>query len=114
MPLWPCGWFFEHRPSQTTENGSPVCFENRAAKALQALRDPKTGLYRVSRDIPHSLFMDNLEIWSTQPTAALARAIQTAFWDEALQVYRVTTQTAHPHPMAVFTQTPLRRCTRCC
>lgn len=94
--------FLNTVPPRQLKTARLSVLKNRAAKALQALRDPKTGLYRVSRDIPHSLFMDNLEIWSTQPTAALARAIQTAFWDEALQVYRVTTQTAHPHPMAVF------------
>ena len=32
----------------------------------------------------------------------LARAIDRVFWDASLQVYRVTTQTEHPHPNAVF------------
>lgn len=74
----------------------------RARRDLQALRDRKTGLYRVSKRLPHSLFMDNLEVWSVLASPPLARAIQATFWDPQLQIYRVSTQTAHPHPMAVF------------
>lgn len=73
-----------------------------ARRDLEALRDRRTGLYRVSPRLPHSLFMDNLEVWSVQARPSLARAIQSTFWDPQLQIYRVSTQSAHPHPMAVF------------
>lgn len=76
--------------------------KQQARRSLQALQDRRTGLYRVSAQIPHSLFMDNLEVWSVRPTPRLTRAIFHTFWDAQLQIFKVTTQTDHPHPMAVF------------
>lgn len=94
--------FMNKVPPRQLKTARLSILKNRAARDLQVLRSPETGVYRVSREIPHSLFMDNLEIWSTRPTLAMARAIDRVFWDASLQVYRVTTQTAHPHPNAVF------------
>lgn len=94
--------FLKTVPARQLKTPHLAVLKKRTQQALRALHDPRAGIYRVSRDIPYSLFMDNLEVWSTQPSPALAQAIQRTFWDEALQVYRVSTQATHPHPMAVF------------
>ena len=41
--------------------------EARARQDLQQLLLPEQGVYKVSPHLTHSLFMDNLEIWSTLP-----------------------------------------------
>jgi len=73
--------------------------QHEAEQALQALQDPATGLYRVAPDLPHSLFMDNLEVWSAWPRQALAQAIERHFRrladDDGLVRYRVSTQPGH-------------------
>jgi hypothetical protein len=94
--------FLKSVPAKQLKTTQLPALKKRANQDLRALYDPSTGVYRVSHDIPYSLFMDNLEVWSAQPSPGLARAIQHTFWDETLQVYRITTQTEHPHPMAVF------------
>ncbi len=66
-----------------------------AEAALLALRDARTGLYRVAPDLPYSLWMDNLEVWSALPTASLSQALVQHFWQPQLQRFRVSTQPAH-------------------
>lgn len=94
--------FLNTVPAKQLQTAQVPVLRKRATQALRALHDPQTGLYRVSKDLPYSLFMDNLEVWSAWPSPALAHAIQHHFWDARLQVYRVSTQASHPHPMAVF------------
>lgn len=74
----------------------------RARQSLETLRNKHTGLYQVSWQVPVHLFMDNLEVWSVLPSPQLARAIQQTFWDASQQIYKVSTQTEHPHPQDVF------------
>ena len=94
--------FLNTVPTQKLQTPQLPRLQKRVRTALQELRDPQSGLYKVSRQIPHSLFMDNLEVWSAAPTRRHALAIQRVFWDADLEIYRVSTQADHPHPMAVF------------
>lgn len=94
--------FLNKAPAKLLQTARIAVLKKRARQDLRALHDPQTGLYKVSKDLPYSLFMDNLEVWSAWPSPGLARAIQHHFWDAQLQVYRVSTQASHPHPMAVF------------
>ena len=86
-------------PRQASPN---TALQRQAQRDLQSLRDRQSGLYRVSHQVPHSLFMDNLEVWSVLASPRLARAIQHTFWDPQRHIYKVSTQPDHPHPMAVF------------
>lgn len=74
----------------------------RARHDLAQLKNPNTGVYRVSAKHSNSLFMDNLEIWASQQDDMLAQAINQVFWDSIHQLFRVTTQTAHEHPGQSF------------
>lgn len=100
LALWLA--FLQARPSGAGNTVRISALKQQARQDLQALQDRRTGLYRVSKKIPHNLFMDNLEVWSVQPSKRLERAIQRAFWDGHLQIFRVSTQPDHPYPMAVF------------
>lgn len=100
LALWLA--FLQAHPPGSGNTVRISALKQQARRNLQALQDRRTGLYRVSKQVPHSLFMDNLEVWSVQPSARLTRAIQGAFWDGHLQIFRVSTQPDHPHPMAVF------------
>ena len=94
---------FLHRLPSSVRDQLPIdTLQARAAQDLRQLNNPATGLYHVSPHIRHSLFMDNLEVWSAWPSPSLARAIQRTFWDPALQLYRVSTQASHPHPDTHF------------
>ena len=66
-----------------------------AEALLQRLRDARTGLYHVAPDLPYSLWMDNLEVWSALPSGALSQALVRHFWQPQLQRFRVSTQPAH-------------------
>jgi hypothetical protein len=94
-----------------------------ASVALRGLYDARTGLYVVSRALPVSLFMDNIEIASAfdavgraqdaagghraavvshNRAAALRRAINRVFWDATTRTYRITTQQVPPTPPAFY------------
>ncbi|QOL52036.1 hypothetical protein LPB04_14210 [Massilia litorea] len=74
----------------------------RSDAALGRLYDQSRGVYLVSPSYPHSLFMDNLEIWwfwSSQRTAAdqvrarkLLSAIHKVFWHAGKLRFLVSTQ----------------------
>jgi hypothetical protein len=85
----------------------------RAESALEKLYDRKTGVYMISKALPVSLFMDNIEVLSAfetvaraherrgrKPSAALARSkatrlrrsIDRTFWSAKTGTYSVTTQ----------------------
>lgn len=66
-----------------------------AEVALARLRDARTGLYHVSPDLPYSLWMDNLEVWSALPSRALSEALLRHFWQPQAQRFRVSTQRLH-------------------
>lgn len=90
---------FLHRLPNSVRAQLPIdALQARATQDLRRLHDPDTGLYHVSPHIRYSLFMDNLEVWSAWPSTSFALAIQSKFWDSKLQIYRVSTQAAHPHP----------------
>jgi hypothetical protein len=72
--------------------------EARARQDLQRLQDPRLGIYTVSPHWTHGLFMDNLEVWSTQRGTGLAQSIHQVFWDADQALFRVSTQPEHPHP----------------
>jgi hypothetical protein len=74
----------------------------RAEQDLQRLQVPGQGVYKVSPHWPHSLFMDNLEVWSTLPSQRLSERIREVFWDAKLGLFRVSTQAEHPHPGQSF------------
>lgn len=74
----------------------------RARQDLNQLKNPQTGVYRISAHQANSLFMDNLEIWATQPHENLARAISANFWDPVHKRFRVTTQADHAYPAHHF------------
>lgn len=100
LALW---LHFLHRLPSSVRDQLPIdTLQARAAQDLRQLHNPATGLYHVSLHIPHSLFMDNLEVWSAWPSPSLARDIQRTFWDPALQLYRITTQASHQHPDTHF------------
>jgi hypothetical protein len=69
--------------------------QDRATRELIQLRDPRNGIYNISWQLNHALFMDNLEVWSNRPTRHLARSIQNVFWDKKKQRYKVSTQPGH-------------------
>ena len=93
--------------------GLPVQWRESARLAeqhLAMLRDPKLGVYRVSRAQPIALFMDNVEIYSSLASVAhhqkrfgkytqarrtatkaanLRRAIDRVFWQSTLRRYQV-------------------------
>lgn len=94
--------FLQQLPPSVLRQERLQPLQAQALRALRQLQDPRTGLYRVSARIPHSLFMDNLEVWSARPDARLAQRIQATFWDATHQRYRVSTQTDHPHPGSSF------------
>jgi len=67
LALW---LHFLHRLPSSVRDQLPIdTLQARAAQDLRQLNNPATGLYHVSPHIRHSLFMDNLEVWS----AALPR-----------------------------------------
>ena len=66
-----------------------------AEAALARLRDTATGLYIVSPDLPYSLWMDNLEVWSALPSRALSQALMRHFWQPQAQRFRVSNQARH-------------------
>ena len=66
-----------------------------AEAALARLRDKTTGLYIVSPDLPYSLWMDNLEVWSALPSRALSQALLRHFWQPQAQRFRVSNQARH-------------------
>jgi hypothetical protein len=68
----------------------------RAEKQLGELQNKRTGLFEVSKKTPHSLFMDNLEVWTYYHSPVLASSIQKAFWDENTKTYRVSNQESAP------------------
>ncbi len=76
--------------------------EARARQDLQQLLLPEQGVYKVSPHLAHSLFMDNLEIWSTLPGQRLGERIHRVFWDAEQGLFRVSTQADHPHPGQSF------------
>lgn len=80
----------------------PAAQARQARQALHALLDQRLGVYRVSAEVPHHLFMDNLEVWSVLRSPRLARHIQRTFRDPRLGLYRVSTQVQHPHPGHTF------------
>ena len=100
LAMW---WQFLNRLSVQDQQaiGAPH-MKARAQQDLQALLNPQTGVYNVSLHIPHSLFMDNLEIWSVWPSDPLRQAIQKSFWDPAKGTYRVSSQSAHPQTGQAF------------
>lgn len=72
-----------------------------ARRSLERLEDKERGIYLVSPVFQHGLFMDNLEVWSYQPSHArvespsfpsFGAAIQQAFWDPRELRYHVSTQ----------------------
>jgi hypothetical protein len=96
--------------------GMPAAWARSAARAeahLAKLRDPVTGVYRISEAMPVSLFMDNLEVhaafvamrdrhagmghvararrWRARG-ARLQRDVVALFWDPAQGAFRVSTQ----------------------
>lgn len=96
--------------------GMPAAWARSVARAeahLSKLRDPVTGVYRISKAMPVSLFMDNLEVhaafvamrdrharmghtvrahrWRTR-SARLYRDVVALFWDPAHGAFRVSTQ----------------------
>jgi hypothetical protein len=94
--------FLRQLPAWDRERLQATGLQARARQDLAQLKNPDTGLYRVTAPQTNSLFMDNLEIWASQPDAALASAIHAAFWDPVHQLFRVTTQAAHVHPGRSF------------
>jgi hypothetical protein len=100
LALW---WQFLNRlPAKDKQDiGAPTLLA-RAQQELRELLNLKTGVYTVSRHIPHSLFMDNLEVWSVWPSAHLRKTIQSVFWDMTKGTYRVTTQTEYKQTGQAF------------
>lgn len=94
--------FLRTLPPQGSEAHDQAVLAHRAQQALHALLDKRTGLYRVSAEVPHHLFMDNLEVWSVLRSPQLARRIQSTFRDHRRGLYRVSTQSEHPHPGNTF------------
>lgn len=94
---------------------------DRAAAYLDTLRDPATGVYRISREEPTALFMDNVEVFSAftalaayharlgdGPRAAEWRERADRLRDDVVRVFRVpaggfrvSTQAAQ-HPPAFY------------
>lgn len=66
-----------------------------AEAALVRLREPRSGLFIVAPDLPYSLWMDNLEVWSAWPSQALSQALVQHFWQPQTGRFRVSTQRAH-------------------
>jgi hypothetical protein len=67
----------------------------RAEQQLRALYNPRTGLYIVSPELPYSLWMDNLEVWTAWPQRALSEALMAHFWQPQQQRFRTSTQPGH-------------------
>ena len=100
LAMW---WQFLNRlPAKDQQAIGAQHLQARAKQDLQELRNRQTGVYNVSRHIPHSLFMDNLEVWSVWRTPQLQQAIQSVFWNSAAQTYRVTTQAEYQQTGQVF------------
>jgi hypothetical protein len=94
---------------------------DRAAAYLDGLRDPVTGVYRISREEPTALFMDNVEVYSAFRAMAVYHARlgdgeRAASWrrraerlrDDVVRVFRepgggfrVSTQPSR-HPPAFY------------
>lgn len=71
----------------------------RSAEALSRLYDGRRGVYLVSPTFQQALFMDNLEIWSSDvhPVGSdgnrrLSDAIHATFWDAGAHRFLVSTQ----------------------
>ena len=93
LAMW---WQFLHRlPAKDQQAIGAKTLQARAKQDLQALLNRQTGVYSVSMHIPHSLFMDNLEVWSVWRTPQLQQAIQSVFWNNVSHTYWVTTQTEY-------------------
>lgn len=83
-----------------------------ASRMLDSLRDPATGVHRISRTLDAALFMDNIEIAASLAAAAstpsaiadgtapqfrrrsrsLRAAVDGVFWDPGARRYRASTQ----------------------
>jgi hypothetical protein len=74
-------------------NTAPL--ETLVRKDLARLKNKRTGLYHVSLEIPHSLLMDNLEVWSVLSDPTLAQAIERVFWDKKNKRFKISTQAQH-------------------
>jgi hypothetical protein len=95
----------------------------KAEKHLESLKDPRMGLYRVSKLNHAALFMDNVEVYSSlngvakvqtakdpesarrtaQKAEALAENIRRTFWDNDKRWFRASLQSRTPafYPDAV-------------
>ena len=91
-----------HLPADERKALKASTLEARAWQDLQQLQDTRLGIYKVSPQVTHGLFMDNLEVWSTLPGSRLAQSIHNTFWDAQRALFRVSTQPEHPHPGHTF------------
>ena len=100
LALW---LHFLHRlPAGELDRQQARTLQRQARRDLAQLKNPQSGLYRVSARHSNSLFMDNLEIWATRPDAELARAIRAVFWDPVHQRFHVSTQAEQTHASELF------------
>lgn len=95
LALW---LYFLHRlPAGELDRLQVSRLQTQARKDLADLKNPEIGVYKVSAQHSNSLFMDNLEIWATDPDTDLARAISAVFWDPVHQRFHVSTQEGQAH-----------------